>query len=143
MLKPFTLSLMTAAVCMLAPFAAQAQGKPPALPDGAGKELVSGVCTGCHQTNMITQSSGYTREGWKELIGTMIDLSGVPDQQAAITGYLAEHYSPKYNRQAAKIVSGPLQVRSPNGSCRRSANARAIQSRRRTARSGGLGNSAI
>ncbi len=108
--KPFTLSLMTAAVCMLAPFAAQAQGKPPALPDGAGKELVSGVCTGCHQTDMITQSSGYTREGWKELIGTMIDLSGVPDQQAAITGYLADHFAPKYNRRAAKIVSGPLQV---------------------------------
>ena len=47
---------------------------------------------------MITQSSGYTREGWKELIGTMIDLKGVPDQQAAITGYLAEHFPPKYNR---------------------------------------------
>ena len=39
----------------------------------------------------------------------MIDLKGVPDQQAAITGYLAEHYPPKYNRRAAKLVSGPLR----------------------------------
>ena len=84
MTGPFNLSAMTTAVCLLLPLAAQAQAPRPALPDGPGKQLVDGVCTGCHQTNMITQSSGYTREDWGTLIGTMIDLKGVPDQQEGL-----------------------------------------------------------
>ena len=55
-----------------------AQGQPAQLPEGDGKQLVQGVCTACHETNQITRSSGYTREGWRELIQTMIDLSGSP-----------------------------------------------------------------
>ena len=51
------LSTMTAAVCLLVPLSAHAQAPSPGLPDGPGKQLVEGVCTGCHQTNMITQSS--------------------------------------------------------------------------------------
>jgi virginiamycin B lyase len=107
---PLKLSTMTAAVCLLLPLSAHAQAPSPTLPDGPGKNLVEGVCSGCHQTNMITQSSGYSREGWQELIGTMIDLNGVPDQKEAITGYLADNFAPKYNRRAAKFVSGPIQV---------------------------------
>lgn len=104
------LSAMTAALGLLFPLAAQAQAPTPALPDGPGKQFVDGVCTGCHQTNMITQSSGYTRDGWHELIGTMIDLKGVPDQQSAITGYLAENFPPKFNRRPAKLVPGPHEI---------------------------------
>ena len=99
-----------AALFALAPFAAQAQGQSPALPDGAGKDTVQAVCTACHQTNMITQSSGYTREGWKELTGTMVDFSRIPETQATITDYLAAHYPPNYNRRAAKLVPGPMQI---------------------------------
>ena len=78
-----SMSLLTAAAFwVLVPAAAQAQGQAAGLPDGAGKELVEGVCTACHQTNQITRSSGYTREGWQELTGTMIDLSGSPEEQA-------------------------------------------------------------
>jgi len=109
MSKIFTASLMAASVCVLIPIAAHAQGQAPALPEGAGKQVVEGVCTQCHQTNMITQSSGYTREGWQALISTMIDLSRIPDQQAAITSYLAEHFPPNVKR-AAKLVPGPLEV---------------------------------
>ena len=98
-----------AAVSVLAPVAAYAQAQPPALPDGAGKQLVEAICTGCHQTNMITQSSGYTRDGWKELTSTMIDFGRVPDQQAAITQYLAEHFPPN-TRHAAKIVPGSREI---------------------------------
>ena len=43
---------------------------------------------------MITASSGYTRDGWKELVGTMIDLSRTPAEQATITQYLATHFPP-------------------------------------------------
>jgi virginiamycin B lyase len=58
--------LMAAAILAVVPLAAQAQApsQAPSLPAGAGKETVETVCTGCHQTNMITQSSGYTRAGW-------------------------------------------------------------------------------
>jgi len=48
------------------------------LPEGNGKELVQGMCTACHELNQITRSSGYSREAWRELIGTMINLSGTP-----------------------------------------------------------------
>ena len=61
--KTFTASLVAAAAWALVPLAAQAQGQAPALPEGAGKQLVEGMCSSCHQTNMITQSSGYSRDG--------------------------------------------------------------------------------
>jgi hypothetical protein len=77
-----------AALCALVTVGALAQGQT-SLPEGAGKELVEGVCTACHQTNQITRSSGYSREGWRELTSTMIDLSGDPDTRDAITQYLA------------------------------------------------------
>jgi virginiamycin B lyase len=103
-------AFFAAAVCALIPFAAKAQqGQKAALPDGEGKAMVEAVCTACHQTNMITQSAGYTREGWKELTATMIDLGRDPPTQAAITGYLAEHFPPNTKR-AAKIVPGPIDV---------------------------------
>jgi virginiamycin B lyase len=87
------------------PLAAQAQG----LPEGNGKDLVATICTGCHQTDQITRSSGYTREHWKELTGTMIDLASDPGTQTAIIDYLAEKFPPNTQR-AAKVVTGPVQV---------------------------------
>ncbi|MGH9175448.1 MAG: virginiamycin B lyase family protein, partial [Vicinamibacterales bacterium] len=89
--------------------AAQAQSRAPALPDGAGKELVEAVCTACHQTDQITRSSGYTREGWQELTGTMIDLSGDPEQQGAIIEYLASHFPPNGLR-APKLMPGDAKI---------------------------------
>jgi cytochrome c5 len=61
----FAGALLGAAV----PVAAQAQSQTSELPDGAGKEVIAAVCTACHQTNQITRSSGYTADGWQELIG--------------------------------------------------------------------------
>jgi virginiamycin B lyase len=100
---------MAAAVFALVPFAARAQSPASALPEGAGKELVSGMCVACHQSNMITQSSGYTHDGWKELIGTMIDLSSVPEDQAKITQYLATHFPPNTKR-APKLIPGSAEI---------------------------------
>ena len=79
------------------------------MPDGKGKELVSGVCSACHQTNMITQSSGYTHDGWKELVGTMIDLKPTPEQQNEITQYLATNFPPNTKR-APKLIPGSTEI---------------------------------
>jgi virginiamycin B lyase len=106
--KSSTVTSMAAAAFALVPLAAaQAQG--PGLPQGAGKEVVERVCVSCHQTNMITGSSGYTRDGWKELIGTMMDLSATPAEQAAITDYLATHF-PASTQRAPKLIPGTAQV---------------------------------
>ena len=105
MLIPAVKFGLTATLLAFLPSMAAAQG----LPDGAGKQLAEGLCTGCHQTNMITSSSGYTREGWAELASTMIDLSGAPADRDTLTAYLAQHFPPN-TRRAAKIVPGSLQV---------------------------------
>jgi virginiamycin B lyase len=71
--------------------------------------LAEGLCTLCHRTNLITSSSGYTREGWKELIGTMLDMSGSPQEAVTLTDYLARHYPPNTKR-APKLVAGPNEI---------------------------------
>ncbi|HEX6143423.1 MAG TPA: hypothetical protein VFZ01_11945 [Geminicoccaceae bacterium] len=104
-------SLASACLCVL--LASQVQGQPQseaaALPEGAGRQLVESICTGCHQTNQITRSSGYSRDGWRELTGTMIDLSGSPEDQGQIIDYLATHFPPNTNR-APDLVPGPLEI---------------------------------
>lgn len=89
------------------PLAAAAQSS--GLPEGAGRELVAGVCTGCHRTNQITRSSGYTRQGWRELTGTMIDLSASPEDRNEILAYLARHFPPNTKRAPA-LIPGDTQV---------------------------------
>jgi virginiamycin B lyase len=88
---------------------AQAQDRAPALPEGGAKSMVEGVCTGCHQTSEIQRSSGYTREGWKAVFATMIDLSASPADRDQIAEYLAAHFPPNRHR-APKAVAGDVQV---------------------------------
>jgi virginiamycin B lyase len=84
------------------------QGQSAPLPAGAGKELVESVCTGCHPTDQITRSSGYTREGWRELILTMIDLSASPDF-GTISEYLATHFPAQTHLKPA-LVPGEASI---------------------------------
>jgi virginiamycin B lyase len=106
-------ALFVAALFAWMPLAAQAQGQaqsPPLPDDGTnGKKLAENFCTMCHQTNLITGSSGYTRDGWNELIGTMLDLSGAPQDAATLTAYLEKHFPPN-TRRAPKLVSGPTEI---------------------------------
>ena len=83
--------------------------KAAALPDGPGKENVEAVCTACHQTREIHNSSGYTREGWKELFGTMVDLSAAPEVQDRITQYLATNFPPN-SKRTPKLMPGNVKV---------------------------------
>jgi virginiamycin B lyase len=108
MLRSSILSLAGALACGLVPVAAKAQSASPELPEGAGKEVVEAVCTTCHDTTQITRSSGYTEEGWRELIGTMVDLAGSP-QEGEITSYLAAHFPPN-ERRAPRLMPGDAEI---------------------------------
>jgi virginiamycin B lyase len=106
--SPFAQWTLAAGVALI-PLTAQAQAPAGGLPEGNGKELVATICTGCHQAEQITRSSGYSREHWKELIGTMVDFSSAKDTEAEITRYLAEYFPP-HTLRAPKLVPGPVQV---------------------------------
>src|SRR5262245_51355972 len=77
------------------------------LPDGNGKELVQMTCSRCHGLNMITGSWGNTREGWQNLISSMVALP--KDQADAIVPYLATHFPEKPAPQAV-VIPGPASV---------------------------------
>lgn len=102
-------TLLATAVFAFLPLAAHGQAQSPPLPEGVGKQLAEGLCTMCHRNNMITDSSGYTRNGWKELVGTMLDLSGAPNEAATLIEYLATSFPPNTKR-TPKLVSGPNDI---------------------------------
>src|SRR5688572_10176771 len=109
--KTFSASLIVAAFA-LSPLVAGAQSQakaPPPLPEGKAKPLIEGICSSCHALQLIQNSSGYTREHWKELVGTMIDLSSNPAQHNELTEYLAANFPPN-NRRTPKLVPGSFQV---------------------------------
>jgi virginiamycin B lyase len=99
-------SFAVACFFVIAPVAAQQQ--PAQLPDGDGKVLVQGTCTACHETNQITRSSGYSRDGWRELIQTMINLSGTPAGET-ISKYLATHF-PATTKLKPNLVRGETSI---------------------------------
>jgi virginiamycin B lyase len=96
--------LVLAAAVAALPFSVSAQG----LPNAPGKELVEAYCTGCHNTNQITNSMGYDRDGWAELIANMVDLSGSSDKKG-IVEYLATHFPSNGNRQPT-LVAGDAKI---------------------------------
>ena len=85
---------------MIGPITARSQK----LPEGEGNQLVQNLCISCHETNLITRSSGYSREGWQELIQTMIDVSGSPAGES-LSKYLATHF-PANTRLKPSLVRG-------------------------------------
>lgn len=109
MSRPMLAALACAFSFVVAPLVAQAQPQGTRLPEGAGKELVEAVCTACHQTNQITGSTGYTQAEWRELTGTMVDLSHVPDQWDTITKYLAANFPPNTKRKP-NLVPGEFKI---------------------------------
>ena len=91
----------------VAPFGASSEAGDEKL--GNPADLIENICTACHRTNMITRSSGYTREDWTELTSTMIDLSGNPELREEIVTYLAVHYPPN-NKRASTLVPGDVEL---------------------------------
>lgn len=107
MTRYFLTSILGLYLVSMAPVAHGAQA-PVQLPDGEGKPHVQGLCATCHELNLIPRSSGYTRAGWRELIGNMINIAGTPAEDA-ITQYLATHFPPNTNLQP-KLVPGPISI---------------------------------
>jgi virginiamycin B lyase len=108
---PFTASLVAAAF-VLFPLTVSAQGAPkgpPPLPEGKGKQLIEGMCSGCHALQLIQNSSGYTRDHWRELVAYMVDMSKSPAQQNEVLDYLSANFPPN-NARVGKQVPGKFQV---------------------------------
>jgi len=98
-------STMAAILWLLAPAPAASQS----LPDGAGRDLVEATCSGCHRPSLIERSKGYSRDGWRELILTMIDLEGTGELET-IAAYLATHF-PEGDDRAPSLVAGDHEIR--------------------------------
>lgn len=102
--KPLLAAALTALLAL--PLAVQ-QWNQAQLPEGDGREMVQAACSGCHSTNQIVGSTGYTRERWRDLISTMVKL---PDEQAQIiTSYLAANFPPKNDRPPV-LVPGDAKI---------------------------------
>jgi hypothetical protein len=90
-----------------APGGRQGGPAPVQLPEGAGRAQVQAACTSCHGLNLITNSWGYTKDGWEDRIATMMKLP--PAELESISSYLATHY-PIKNVPGAVLISGPATV---------------------------------
>ena len=78
------------------------------MPEGPGREIVQANCTSCHALNQISNSAGYTKEGWESLVSTMIALS--KDQAGVVSGYLAANFPEKPGRRPT-LVSGNVSIK--------------------------------
>jgi virginiamycin B lyase len=95
--------ILTVAVSIGLSGAAQAQAPAAQLPDGPEKALTEAVCTTCHTADLITGSSGYTRDECRIVMRTMVDL---PESAAArVAEYLAVNFPPNTLR-APTLVPG-------------------------------------
>jgi virginiamycin B lyase len=105
-LVPLTAALVCAAV--VAGVGAQGRGQAtPALPEGAGRDIVQGTCARCHGLNMITSSWGNSQAGWKQLFSSMVTLP--PDQADVVSAYLATNF-PQRPAPEAVVIPGPATV---------------------------------
>ena len=77
------------------------------LPDGPGRAEVEGLCQGCHQLGNIANSGGYTREGWDQLLSTMIAIPA--DTRPLVLEYLAKNF-PELPRPPAVVIPGTVRV---------------------------------
>jgi len=98
----------TVLVCAALP--ALGQQKPPALPDGPGKEQVAALCSGCHGLSRV-MNSGYPQAYWNTVTRMMINFGVTipPDQINLVTDYLAKNL-PEKPKPDANIIPGPAKI---------------------------------
>lgn len=78
------------------------------LPDGNGRELVQTMCTKCHGLNLITNSWGYTQQGWEAVFTSMVAVPA--SERPVIAAYLATNF-PEKPRPRAVVIPGSSTVR--------------------------------
>ena len=100
---------LVAAALLGSVFSSAAQQPGQNFPEGAGKELVTGVCGGCHDINRLT--AGYTPEGWRTVTRMMRNFGApVPDNEwEAVTAYLIKSF-PEKPRPPAVLILGPVEA---------------------------------
>ncbi len=96
---------------------AAAQDDYEALPEGENKDLVYGVCSGCHSVKLIMQQ-GMTRKKWDKTLEWMYEQQGMPRLQPEIEkpilDYLAKHYGLEKQKEGESQTASP----SPFGTVR-------------------------
>lgn len=91
-------SLVFAASLALAAARAGALAPGDELPDGKGKEILRASCTSCHDLTEVTKLKGfYTREQWRDVVGTMVEYGAEIDEAAieVLVEYLTQHLGRK------------------------------------------------
>jgi virginiamycin B lyase len=78
------------------------------LPDGAGREQVQGTCGACHSLSNITNSRGYSKQGWDELTKGMIAMPAVLKEP--VLEYLGTHFPRKPGSPEPVVLPGSAQV---------------------------------
>ncbi len=96
------ISLLLSALALTVVLALSGQDGPN-LPDGEGKDLVTGYCMGCHGLEQVVAYKG-TEEDWAGLVYTMRQrgLDVTPEENEQIVAYLAKSFPP------AKKAVAPL-----------------------------------
>ena len=104
-------SLMSAAalLCLVASAHAQTPAPGHDFPEGPGREIVVGVCGGCHDINRLR--AGYNTEGWQTIARMMHNFGApVPEEEwQLVTDYLIKAF-PEKPRPAAAVIAGPVEA---------------------------------
>jgi cytochrome c oxidase cbb3-type subunit 3 len=87
--------------------AALAAGQAPVLPEGSGRDTMQRVCGACHPATIVL-GHGMTREGWGQVVASMITrgAKGSPADFETVINYLAEKLPPKQSSGAASPRHG-------------------------------------
>lgn len=85
-----TLSVYLGLILAAAPFAA---GQDDELPEGPGKKIVQGVCSQCHEIEMVT-TQNFTKDQWSHTVDLMVARGAhlAPDQIPTVVAYLAANF---------------------------------------------------
>jgi virginiamycin B lyase len=80
------------------------------LPEGAAKQTVVTLCSGCHDLGRIGNANHSAAE-WPNVVNMMIAAGAKlsPSEKDAVTQYLIENYSGKLKPQPV-VITGPVQV---------------------------------
>ena len=82
--------------------AAAVLAQAPALPEAAGRDVMQRVCGTCHPATIVV-GHGMTREGWGQVVASMITrgAKGSPADFETVTDYLAKNLPPNQSAGAA------------------------------------------